>query len=497
MQAATHDVVFIGAGLSGLVGAILMAETGRRVLVLEQHAIPGGYLQQFFRKKTAFDVGFHYMGSTARGRPMRQMLEHLRVFDRLDVVPLPADRAIEVRHGERAFGYPTTFAAFRAKAQREWPHEAAAIARLCDEVDATCGLFKWFAPRRGVAWQHPRDLGLSPESFATWSRARVQDPWLREVLALQSFNLGLFEHEIPWVKHVLAFRSNFDATSRIRGGGGALVAALVERGRELGVEYRFRQEVVRFECEGREVRAVHTQKGDRVAAGTFVAACHPKPIVRCLPDAAVPPMFKDRVLAMRDSRGALQVWAKLAEPLRSLQAECVLVRDDEAAGGDPPIDAILVLNPNAIDGVGEGGPRIEAMTYLDHAPFASWEGTASFRRGPEYDAFKQQLAARMLRAIAKVVPELPDLVGEVFAATPLTDAHYTKSEHGAVFGISHDVDHQGTNRPMPRMRLRNLFFSGASLAMPGICGVFINAFDTASMLRADEGDALFESIAVD
>ena len=64
-----YDAVVIGAGMSGLVDAILLAETGRRVVVLEHHTIPGGYLQQFKRKKTVFDVGFHYMGSTNPGRP--------------------------------------------------------------------------------------------------------------------------------------------------------------------------------------------------------------------------------------------------------------------------------------------------------------------------------------------------------------------------------------------------------------------------------------------
>ena len=72
-------VVIIGAGISGLVDAILLAEAGYAPTVLEQHTIPGGFLQQFSRKKTVFDVGFHYMGSTSPGRPMRQFLEHLGV----------------------------------------------------------------------------------------------------------------------------------------------------------------------------------------------------------------------------------------------------------------------------------------------------------------------------------------------------------------------------------------------------------------------------------
>lgn len=486
----THDVVVIGGGISGLVSAILLAESGRRVAVLEQHSVLGGYLQQFRRKDTTFDVGFHYLGSTAPGRPMRQFLEHLRVLDRIELLPLPADRAITVRRGDREFAYPTTFSAFRTAAAAAFPREAAALDTFCADVDATCARFRWFSLKKGVDYQHPLDMKLANESFAAFAAARFTDPWLREVLGVQSFNLGLFDREIPWSKHVLAFRSNFDQTSRIRGGGGALVDALVARGRELGVAYHTRQEVAAFECRDRTVLAATTTNGARWPAALFLAACHPKPIVRCISDADVEPMFKDRVLQMRDSRGALQVWARLRAPLRSLAGGSVLVTDDAELRGEPPLHAVLVVDPTPYDG---GPPRVEAMTYLDHEPFAKWAGTRLSGRGADYDAFKRQLAARVLRIAARAAPELPDLVEDVYAATPLTDAWYTKSEHGAVFGISHDLEQQGSNRPMPRLRLRNLFFSGASITMPGICGVFINAFDTCDAIRGD--GVLFDAVA--
>ena len=82
---------------------------------------------------------------------------------------------------------------------------------------------------------------------------------------------------------------------------------------------------------------------------------------------------------------------------------------------------------------------------------------------------------------------------EVYSATPLSDEWYTKNEHGAVFGISHDVSQQGSGRPQPRTRLKNLYFTGHSIMMPGICGVFINAFDTCDQIRGD--NVLFESVA--
>ena len=459
--------------------------------MLEQHTIPGGYLQQFTRKKTVFDVGFHYVGSTAPGRPMRQFLEHLQVWGRVDMIPFPDDAAIEVVSGGRRFAYPTRFERFREKAHATWPHERAAIDRLLSDCQEVCSEFSWFALAKGREYQHPLDLPFSRESLEEHLQPIVSDPWLREVLYAQTFNLGLFAHEIPWVKYMLAFRSNFDVTSRIDGGGGALAAALVERGKELGVDYRFRQEVVGFECAKKRVHAVTTASGERYEAELFVAACHPKVVLRRISDADLKPVFKDRVLEMRDSRGALQVWLRLAEPLRSIGATCVLLSDpEEAAHPDLPIDALLVTNPSAARQ--EGAPRLEAMTYMDDEAFAAWRGTRVFKRGEDYDRLKEKLAQRVVGMISKIAPELPGLIQDTYSATPLSDAWYTLNEHGAVFGISHDVTQQGRDRPQPRTRLKNLWFTGHSIQMPGICGVFINSFNTCAMLR---GDDLFDQVA--
>lgn len=511
------DVVVIGAGISGLVDAILLADTGRRVLVLEQHTIPGGYLQQFARKGTTFDVGFHYLGSTEEGRPLRTLLEYLGVFGSLELLPFPADAAIEWRAGARRFAFAPRWQRFREDATRAFPGERDAIAALCDEIDAVCRGYRWFDLRRDGAYVHPLELPFFAGSFAEHIAGRIADPWLTEVLGSQAFNLGLLPHEIPWTKWALAFRSNFDTTSRLERGGAGLVDALVARGRALGVEYRFAQDVVAAACSGRRMTSVSTAAGDVYEAALFVAACHPKVMLRCLRDEDVGPEYKKRVLSLRDSRGALQVFVRLDAPLRSLGATCLLLADDDD-GADTPgaadrpsradtsgagdangehardvrLGPVLVTHATAAESSARGGPRLEAMAYVDDAPFARWRGTPVHRRGPEYEALKSALTARLLARVTHAVPELSSLARDTYAATPLTDAHYTRAEHGAVFGISHDVTQQGTNRPLPRLFLKNLWFTGHSLALPGICGTIINAFDVCAQMRDDD---LFARVA--
>ena len=62
-QTKTYDVVVIGSGLGGLVSALLLAQEGKKVCVLEKNNQYGGNLQTFVRDKTIFDTGVHYIGA--------------------------------------------------------------------------------------------------------------------------------------------------------------------------------------------------------------------------------------------------------------------------------------------------------------------------------------------------------------------------------------------------------------------------------------------------
>jgi phytoene dehydrogenase-like protein len=74
----TYDVIIIGAGISGLVLGDTLARDGRRVLILEQAAQPGGNIMGFSRKGFFFDAGAQSSESVGLLFPI---LEDLGLYD--------------------------------------------------------------------------------------------------------------------------------------------------------------------------------------------------------------------------------------------------------------------------------------------------------------------------------------------------------------------------------------------------------------------------------
>ena len=74
---ARYDVIVIGSGIGGLACAAALARFGKRVLVLEQHYVAGGFTHTFSRQGYTWDVGVHYLGQMGPGQPGRKLLDWL------------------------------------------------------------------------------------------------------------------------------------------------------------------------------------------------------------------------------------------------------------------------------------------------------------------------------------------------------------------------------------------------------------------------------------
>ena len=72
-----YDYVFIGTGHSAITCAALLANSGKKVCMLEAHDIPGGYAQSFKRGEYYFCAQVHYIWSCGPGDKIFEILRKL------------------------------------------------------------------------------------------------------------------------------------------------------------------------------------------------------------------------------------------------------------------------------------------------------------------------------------------------------------------------------------------------------------------------------------
>ncbi|HEX7412834.1 MAG TPA: FAD-dependent oxidoreductase, partial [Bacteroidia bacterium] len=77
------DAIIIGSGPGGLAAALCLARAGKKVLVLEQHYVPGGWCHSFHRNGQRFSPGVHYLGMLDKGKPTALLYEGLGIANEL------------------------------------------------------------------------------------------------------------------------------------------------------------------------------------------------------------------------------------------------------------------------------------------------------------------------------------------------------------------------------------------------------------------------------
>jgi len=85
----TYDAIIIGAGLGGLIAGAKLVKGGKKVLLIEQHSVPGGCATSFKRKGFILEVGLHEMDGLHKKDLKTRIFRDLGVFDKVEFLKLP------------------------------------------------------------------------------------------------------------------------------------------------------------------------------------------------------------------------------------------------------------------------------------------------------------------------------------------------------------------------------------------------------------------------
>lgn len=507
------DVIFIGAGHNGLTAATVLARRGVKVLMLESRPIVGGSAIT-----EELHPGFRISTLAHTVQPSAQVMSDLRLAEHgLELIdpdpylfaPLADGRSVVL--SQEVENTARSIAAFSTEDARRYPEFCATLGRIRsfigDLLASTPPDIE--QPTRGDLWamltlgRRFRGLGKrdayrllrwAPMSAADFVSEWFESEPLRAAIAAGGIFGTAFGPRSAGSAAVLMTRmSAGDGRPRlVRGGVGALTAAMASAARGAGVEIRTNAAVRHIDVDGGRATGVTLASGEKLPARAVISNADPRATLLGLVDPVeLEPGFLTRV---RNYRGAGTV-AKINIALSALPTFPAT-----SGGAGALLGGIIHIGPNldylerAFDAskYGAWSPRpylqvtIPSLTDPALAPAGAHVMSITAQYAPyrlrftDWADAAERFAEAVIDTLAEYAPDLRRSIIHRQVITPAAlESHYGLTG-GHIFHGELALDQLFTMRPLLgwaryRTPIAGLYLCGAGThpgyGVSGLCGM--------------------------
>jgi phytoene desaturase len=304
MMGKHKSVVIIGAGPGGLATAMLLAQAGLRVTLLERQSQVGGRTTTLESNGFRFDLGptfFLYPQVlesifAAVGRDLWHELELIRLDPQYHLIFGAGGELRATPHVER----------MKRDIAALCPADAAQFRRFMDDNQVKFQQFKPCLESPYLGWRDVfsnRMLGLLP-LLRPWlsldqELARYfHDPRVRLAFSFQSKYLGMSPYRCPSLFSILSYLEYGHGVFHPIGGCGAVTDCMARIAREMGVEILLGEDVSEIAFDGRRAVGARTATRTYAADALVINADFARAMTRLVPD-RLRRRWKDRRIARK------------------------------------------------------------------------------------------------------------------------------------------------------------------------------------------------------
>ncbi|PIQ15100.1 MAG: phytoene dehydrogenase, partial [Flavobacteriales bacterium CG18_big_fil_WC_8_21_14_2_50_32_9] len=278
------DTIIIGSGAGGLSSAICLARAGQKVLVLEQHYVPGGWCHSFYLNGHRFTPGVHYIGLLDKGESTHELYEGLGIANELVFFKMNKEAYEHCWIGNERIHLPANYDELKLSLSERFPAEKKNIATYLKTVKDVSRELQ-LIPKMSGFWDNitipfrTRHLGkyglFSLKKVIGW---HIKDPLLQKVLNVQCGDHGLAPQKASFPLHCAVMDHYFSGGFYPMGGGGAIVKAMTNSIKKIGGEIRTQQSVKRILLEGEKKKkavGVELESGEKIFANRIISNADP------------------------------------------------------------------------------------------------------------------------------------------------------------------------------------------------------------------------------
>lgn len=484
----TWDAIVVGSGVGGMACAAMLARTGLRVLILEQHTIPGGFTHTFKRKRFEWDVGVHTVGEIGDahlpGRLMSYLTDGTLQWDSTGPVcehfhfpglslNIPRERSEQYEILRRAF-----------------PHEREGIDAFERHVDEVIrSLPRYYTARSMPASLSGLDRFIAGRAWKWFGRRTgdvlrplISDPRLFEMLTARWVYYGAPPSRSSFGVHAIVTNHFYEGGFYPRGGSSSLARSFLAGVNDAGGWTRTRASVETILCRGRRAVGVRLESGEELLAPRVIVATPVHTFLRLLPKPL--PRWSQGLQALPGSPAHVCLYLGLSEKASSIgltggntwlcdTPDAVWHVEPDQALPDPGVLYCSFPTLKTKAKHPSSKHTAEIITFVPWEAFAQWKASSYGRRDASYLAFKQRLTDALLKRVYQAFEGLEDCVEYVELSTPLTTNHYMATLQGDIYGLAPTPERYHHPYLRPRTPIKGLYLAGSDMASPGVMGAMM------------------------
>lgn len=475
-----YDAVIIGSGLGGLTAGASLAKAGYRVLVLEQHYLPGGCATTYHRKGFKIEVGLHEMDGLDPLDPKVEIFRELGIFDHIDLIRLPEFYRVKGRSFDLTL--PHDIDGAKEILRNAFPNEIKAIRKFFKTITRLRREALKFMELR---WKATLLMPVMPlllpclvrnqnRTFGNFLDSITKNEDLKLTLAA---NLGYYHHDpysLSLVYFSLAQAGFFCGGGYyIKGGSQTLSDHLVRciEGSEGCVALR--SKVTKIKIDTNRATGVFYRQRDGnqnlekyVSAKTVIANTAIPNLPELLPGKFASRLNK-KISKMNPSCSLMPIYVCFKEPVKRLghhNYSTFLLPDsikrlaDLKAESFQPIEkrSFVFVDYSQIDsGLAPEGKSFGTICSVDF--IEAWEKLSP----KDYEKQKAQIAEHFLKRLEALIPGIRGSIEHLEVGTPKTIQHYTQNPGGSVYGFAQLPRQAGRHRFNNSIGIKNLYYASA------------------------------------